>query len=273
MVEKLLHYRGLAPNQHSGFDNRRGARVPVYSGEWVRIDLDRHPEVRYAIDTGAAVIEVDAPEGTEILDESTYSGRYRFPPVPAGYSRPRGVQRSGGHPQAYRLSELQINSIAKCFIWPKDPAMLGIGYVKDYPPRRGPKPALPRLAPSMHPMFITNFPILCRLAELRARKTSPDPYPGAGMRRRARITAILREWGVWDKEEPPSPASLNRYRRLLGLSRREIDTIILSCLMPKCDRCGCSDARTAAGNAGVACHQWNEDVICPHCGIELFPAR
>ena len=271
MATVLLHYCGLRPEQHTWYNNKRGAGVPVYPGEWVRLDLYRHPEVKHCIETGVAVVKESAPQGTKILDESTYSGGDRLPPGLLERLRSPKPERSTGHPQAYRLTKRQVEKLAKCFLAPKYPAALGIAYVKDYPQRRGPKPKIPALAPTMHPAFARNFAMLCRLAELLARMVPSDPDPGAGWRRRTRLAAILRRWGVWGKEDAPSPSTLNRYRAWLGLSRREIDLEILARFPSECPKCGCPKVGGRTTGVGPPCHRWTTQIACPHCGRKLMP--
>ncbi len=127
MPEVLLHYSGLKPGQHSSFRNRRGGDVPVYPSEWVRLDLERHPEVMPSLnepsaevrrfnaglrragmdvdDRPAAVICDAAPPGVDVLDENTDANRARNAYGKILGQAPRATGAKRGRPKYRYLTE------------------------------------------------------------------------------------------------------------------------------------------------------------------------
>ncbi len=247
MSESLLHYIGLQPGQWSWYWHKGGrdAQVPVYPGEWLRLDLSRHPEVLPAIQSGTAVIEVSAPANTEILDESVKPSRVcnwfgkQFP------TQPQRRQRSRSQPEVYTLTVERLGVAARCFVpWPGWEVELDrhSTFSEYRPHRRGARPKI-----SLPMPFDGNFAVLHRIAELITRHFIEDfkkaresqielswdfgeydskkvlrkiykrlmPLPS----RREAVGELLRLWHVWEGPRAPSSKTLRRYRAALGADR------------------------------------------------------
>jgi hypothetical protein len=113
--------------------------------------------------------------------------------------------------------------------------------------------------PTLHPMFLTNFPIVVRLARLIVRRRglstqesrrkaiegemhgslfADEPQYLAGLRRsverrypvpkRGLYLGLLREWGAWGvNTSPPAPRTLHHSGLRIVRGRRKIDEAIL----------------------------------------------
>jgi hypothetical protein len=259
--ESYLHYRGLEPDQHSWYWNRRRESVSIHPGDWVRLDVDAHPEVRPAIQAGTAIIEAFAPQDVEILDDSSQATRdgNTFPPRPP--RRPRGRSQ----PEVYGLTIEQLGRAVRCFLpWPGWQAELdrfGV-FSEARAHRRGARPSVTLPMP-----FDMSFPILhrvaeliyrCGLVELRQaterniesswasgvydskrmlrkiykRRMSPPP-------KRESIGKILRVWNAWSATRGPAARTLRRSRAALGVItpiRTFADEQILEVLKNPCQR-------------------------------------
>src|SRR2546426_247579 len=112
--ERFLHYIGLKPGQSSWYWHKGGrdAQVPVYPGDWVRLDLARHPEVMPAIQAGTAVFEASAPRDADILDETTNANRECNEYGKVFPSPPPKRQRGRGQPEVYTLTVEQLGVTA-----------------------------------------------------------------------------------------------------------------------------------------------------------------
>lgn len=261
--EVILHFSGLEPGQSSWFYNRKGGVVPVFPGEFVRLNLARHPEVAACVKSGVAVIRKNVPAGEEILDENTDPRRDRT------IAESKRLERSAGMPDVLSLAEEELNRLATCLLpwpgWEKD--LEGVIGVSDGRlSQRGIETDV--LLPDL---LQKNFLFLHRIGELRTRKhientkklregkiqaswefgeyesmaecreaveralNRSKPIP----KRMVLLNQYLSEWKVWGKAHPPSAATLNRHRKSLSAflpTREFIDIQLHELHLKPCQR-------------------------------------
>ncbi len=265
MPEVFLRYGGLKPDQRSWYYNRRGRSVEIRPGDWVRLDLNRHPEVRPAIQAGTATIEHSAPPDLDILDESSCADR-EANPYGKAFSRPSTRrQRSRGRPQVFELSQEQLEVVARRFLpWPGWQRDLGdfSDFSEDRPHSRGARPSV-----SLPPEFERNFVVLHRIAELisrghleecraiREREIESGWASGEYLtksqcrkyyqqarplpRKNKLVVETLHRWGIWKRSNAPSSKTLKHYRAMLGADfpvRACVDEQILDASKEACQR-------------------------------------
>src|SRR5206468_5976366 len=169
MALTLLHFVGLNPGQTSWFWNSRGGQVDVYPGEWVCLDLSVHAEVQRVIDRGVAVIATEVPDETEVLDEQTDANRPQAN-SDAIESDSRKRSRSAGDPRVLAMTGAELDIVASRFRpWPGWKGCLPEKVVDARSDRRGSEPRV-----GLPSIFDRNFPVLYRLAELKARRAIED---------------------------------------------------------------------------------------------------
>lgn len=235
MAFTYLQAEGLPDGHRSWFYNRLGAVVPILPGDWLKVDLDDHPELSDLVERGVLVPRTDLPSGVAPLTASTRPDLVlrRHGPEPS----PRYRKRSREYPDVHELSIKQLQQVAREWMWPegkgfKVPA--GATYHRARDTERGEPHAA-----SCHPIFFGNVAILCRLAELIADQEylrERRQYQRAQARgevhlkplpsREERRGQLLLEWKVFPKA--PSRATVKRYRDRLGEGGAEgLDLTIL----------------------------------------------
>jgi hypothetical protein len=263
--ESYLHYQGLKPGQQTWYFNARREFVPVYPGDWVRLDLSAHPEVKPAIQAGTAIVEESIPPDVDALDDTTNANRdcNEYGKIFSG--QPRRRQRSRGCPEVYGLTTEQLGVAVRCFLpWPGWQAELDsrstVSEARSH--RRGARPNV-----SLPMPFDMNFPIIHRIAELIYRQWLVDVRQGLESRvdshwdsgeypsktalrkslkrrlklpsKREAIGEILQLWGSWIPSQAPSSRTIRRYRAALGpdcAARTYADEQILEVLKSPCQR-------------------------------------
>lgn len=266
MPEVLLHYSGLAPGQSSWFKNRRGHHVALNPGEWVRVDLTRHPEVLPAIQAGTAIITTQTPPlDAEILDEGSSADRGANP---YGKRFPEEIpkrRRSRGRAEVRALNIDQLELAARRFCpWPswQSDVESRFGFSEARSHDRGAQPSI-----NLPLLFDRNFAVLHRIAELiaqrliDAKRVARNREINAGWdsgeyetkaecrsayerryplpTRRHLVGDVLQRWGIWKRASAPSSRTLRRYRTALGTDRpvrAYADEQILEVLRTPCQR-------------------------------------
>ena len=259
----LIHFRGLKPEEQAWYYNQRGAQVPVYSGDWARLDPAQHPELRYLLESGVAIVSPAPSSDVEVLDDSPDPNwaRKRAKKHRADPRKKVQIAQRSGLPDVHQLTPEKIEQARHLFLprQPEDP--LTDAYVDARVVNRHRVP----LAAKVPSPYEHNFIVLYRLAwllcrahrldwaaqrkETQARRSRwVEEYhyewgtDRSALRKKAEqrfqlpvkprmsVGTVLGNWGVLRGSSPPSPSTLHRYRQRLGLTRIDVDRLILAAI-------------------------------------------
>ena len=261
MGNTYLRFDGLGPNEQSWFYNRLKRQVSVCSGEWAYLELARHPELAGLVEAGVVTVDPCPPPDVEVLDEDTVPNE-RWTKIQGGLDV-RRVSQGSGVPEVLALSRAQIEKSRDLFIRGPVEFPGKIGYADVVEPAV--RHRTPRIT-TLSDLLCPNFVVLYRLAWLMRRILNAEAKNHAAaveskrkkwigeyheewgtarpdLRRSAErliplttptipsVGTLLFNWGAMRKKAPPSPSTLYRYWQSLGLTRRDVDHLILRSLL------------------------------------------
>ena len=263
MGKQFIHFRGLKPEEQGWYHNRRGAPVPVHAGDWAHLAPEEHPELRYLLESGAAVVSPSPPADVEVLDDETDPNWARNKTAKDGSRREEKVRvaQGAGLSDVHQLTQAEIERARALFLPRELPEAVADGYLDARVVDRHREP----LAADVPRPFYANVVILHRLAgllcralhsewvkktdEIRAQRSGwveeyhlewdtdrsdlrpqaarhfplpPEPDSSVG--------ETLVRWGACRDRRDLSSSTLYRYRQQLGMSRQDVDRLILSAL-------------------------------------------